>query len=145
MTYNPLAMGTDVGQSNRKPATNNTGSTIPKATPVRILADGTVGLINPSVESHVDAIAGLTKTVVPNGGVVDVITAGIIEDIATTIPIGSVVYLSKTGGLTDIKPSIGVNGFAVGDWVIRLGVIAKNQNNPVLKDILVGIQVLGQL
>jgi hypothetical protein len=54
-------------------------------------------------------------------------------------------YIDKTGNLTDIKPSIGVNSFIAGDFVISVGVIAKNATNPANKDLVISIDVIGQL
>lgn len=146
MTYNPLT-GTipySVLASARL-GTNSTGGTIIKGTPVRITTSGTLALINPSAETDVDGLAGLVKDNVADGNSTDVISAGTIENITTLANVGDTVYMSKSGGITNLKPSIGVGGFVSGDWIIRLGVIAKNQANPLLKDIVVNIQFVGQL
>lgn len=146
MSYNPLAaIPPEAVKANARPGVNSTGSTITKGTPVRITPSGTLALIDPSVESQVDGLAGLVKNNVLDGDSVDVISAGTIENITTTASVGDTVYMSKTGGITNIKPSIGVGGFVAGDWIVRLGVIAKNQTNPLLKDIIVNIQFIGQL
>jgi hypothetical protein len=55
------------------------------------------------------------------------------------------VYISKLGTLTNIKPSLGINGFGEGDFIIKIGMIAQNADNVLNKDLLVGIQVMGQL
>lgn len=146
MSYNPLAaIPPQSVPANARPGTNATGGTIIKATPVRITSSGTLALINPSAETEIDGLAGLVKNNVTDGNAVDVISAGTIENITTLANVGDTVYMSKAGGLTNTKPSIGVGGFVAGDWIIRLGVIAKNQTNPLLKDIVVNIQFVGQL
>jgi hypothetical protein len=125
-------------------ANNNTGSTILKGTPVRITPTG-VATIDLSNESSANAVAGIVKADIANAQAGDIINTGIIEDITTLASIGDIMYISKSGGLTNIKPSEGVNGFTFGDWVIRVGVVTKNNDNPLLKDLLVNIQIVGEL
>lgn len=146
MTYNPNTANTPESVlSNARPGTNSTGFTIIKATPVKITTLGAIALIDPSVEADVDGLAGLTKDNVIDGSAIDVVSAGTIENITTLANVGDTVFVSKGGYLTNVKPTIGSGGFVSGDWVIRLGVIAKNQVNPLLKDIVVNIQFVGQL
>lgn len=146
MSYNPLtATIPDSVLSNARPGTNSTGSTIIRATPVKINTDGTLGLVDPSVEVDIDGLAGLTKDNVTDGSATDVVSAGTIENITTLANVGDTMFLSKAGSLTNQKPSIGVAGFVAGDWIVRLGVVAKNQTNPLLKDLVVNIQFVGQL
>jgi len=125
-------------------AYNNSGSVIVKATPVRLTPTG-AALIDVTDEASANAIAGLIKANIANAEVGDIVNSGVIEDITTSATIGDIMYVSKSGDLTNIKPSIGVNGFITGDWVIRVGVIAKNNDNAILKDILVNIQIIGEL
>lgn len=125
-------------------ANNITGVTILKTTPVRITSSG-VALINVSDETSANAIAGLVKANIANAQAGDVVNTGIIDDITTSAAIGDIMYVSKSGGLTNIKPSDGVNGFAVGDWVIRVGVVTQNGDNPALLDLMVNIQIVGVL
>jgi hypothetical protein len=124
--------------------TNDTGSTLLKATAVRLTSTG-VSTIDVSNEASANAIAGLMKANIANAQVGDVINTGIIDDVTTSASIGDIMYISKSGGLTNIKPSDGVNSFSSGDWVIRVGVIAKNSDNFALKDLMVNIQIVGQL
>lgn len=146
MSYNPLtATIPDSVLSNARPGTNSTGSTIIRATPVKINTSGSLGLVDPSVEADIDGLAGLVKDNVLDGSATDVVSAGTIENITTLANVGDTLYLSKAGSLTNQKPSIGVAGFVAGDWIVRLGVVAKNQTNPLLKDIVVNIQFVGQL
>lgn len=146
MSYNPLtATIPESVLSNARPGTNSTGFTIIRATPVKINADGSIGLVDPSIESDIDGLAGLTKDNVLDGSAIDVVSAGTLENITTLANVGDTLYLSKAGSLTNQKPSIAVAGFVAGDWIVRLGVIAKNQVNPLLKDLIVNIQFVGQL
>ena len=121
MSYNPLtATIPDSVLSNARPGTNSTGSTIIKATPVKIETAGTLGLVDPSVEADIDGLAGLVKDNVTDGSAVDVVSAGTIENITTLANVGDTLYLSKAGSLTNQKPSIGVAGFVAGDWIVRV-------------------------
>lgn len=125
-------------------AYNQTGITMIKGTPIRLSPTG-AALISISNEDSANAIAGLLKANILDATVGDIVNSGIIEDISISASIGDIIYVSKSGGLTNIKPSIGVAGFDSGDWVIRVGVIAKNNDDPLLKDILVNIQIVGEL
>lgn len=150
MTYNPLWVtqgnieATKTQRSIRR-VYNNTAGVITKATPVRINAAGNLSTIDPANEAHIDGFVGLAYDDIPAYSEGDVIFSGTISNITIGASFGDVVYLSKSGTLTTTKPSIGVAGFNIGDWVIRLGVIAKNQDNPTIKDLIVNIQFLGQL
>ena len=143
MSYNPLASGTPtISRSTARVAANNTGSLIPKCIPVKATAFG-MDLMDPSNEADVDSL-GVTKTSIIDGGSGDVVTSGLIEDCGLAFAAGDVVYVSASGGTTNTKPSPGVNGFAAGDFVIRLGVITLN-TNPSLRDLILSIQITGQL
>lgn len=145
MTYNPTARGIpSLARAASRLLANNTGNTVAKATPVRLSATGLLP-IDVSNESQANAIAGLTKIDITNLSIGEVVSSGILENISTSAGIGDIMYVSKSGDLTNIKPSIGVNSFVTGDWVIRVGAIAKNNDNPVQKDILVNIQIVGEL
>lgn len=125
-------------------APNNTGVTLTKSTPVRLTPTG-LETIDVSNEASANAIAGLMKADIANGGVGDIVNTGILDDIGSSAAIGDIMYVSKSGNLTNIKPSDGVNGFTIGDWVIRVGVVAKNIDNPSLQDLLINIQIVGVL
>lgn len=145
MSYNPNASGIpSVARASSRNSLNDSGSPLLKGTPVRATATG-IDVVDVSVEAEVFLIIGIVRSDTADSLQGEVIGCGLLEDITTSIVVGSGVWLSKTGTLTDVKPSIGVGGFLVGDWVIRLGVIAKNTSNPVLKDLLINIQIIGQL
>lgn len=124
---------------------NNTGSTIVKATPIRIDSLGDIATIDLSVEDESLAIVGVTSESISDGASGTIVTSGKVTDITTTATFDDIMYVSKTGTLTNIKPDIGVSGFAAGDFVISVGVISKNETNPSLKDLTVNIQIVGQL
>ena len=146
MTYNPLVMSPYSTPANARKGYNNTGSAIAKAVPIKVDAAGNIAPINPSLEGDVLALAGLTKELVFHGNIGDIVTSGTIENVSITgASFGDSVYVSKTGGLTINKPSIGAYGFVAGDWVIKVGVLAKNATNPALYDLIVNIHIFGQL
>lgn len=125
---------------------NDHGDVILKATPVRITSLGRLEKVNVSNESQMQAIAGVLKADLLAGESGSIIPSGILENITLGgATFGDLIYVSKTGDLTNVKPSIGVGGFVAGDFVIKVGVIAKNLVNPSNKDLLVSITIVGQL
>jgi hypothetical protein len=101
--------------------------------------------IDISNEIEANSIAGITRTIINGYGQGEIVTAGLLEDIGAIGTVGDVFYVDKLGGLTNIKPSIGINSFIANDWVIRVGVLASNNSNPVLFDLLVNISIVGAL
>lgn len=143
MGYSPNSGTPNISRSTARQAGNNTGTTIPKTMPVKITATG-IETIDPAVETDIDAFAGLTGNSTNNGDVAEVVTSGIITNSGLTYSAGTVIYVSKSGGITDTKPAIGVGGFVAGDFVIRLGIVVENVN-PLLRDVILNIQLIGQL
>jgi hypothetical protein len=135
------------GASNalEKEMDNNSGSTITKLTPVRVNSDGEMDEIDPSVEAEALSTIGVVKANTADSASGVVVLSGILEDVSTAIAVGSPVFLSKTGGITDVEPDIGSGGFEEGDFVIKIGTIMENSSNPSLKDLHVNIQLVGQL
>jgi hypothetical protein len=125
--------------------TNNTGATIPKGTPVRINTSGELDFVNVSIENEVVNIAGVASQSIPTASAGVFLSSGKIEDITTTADFGDFIYISKSGNFTNAKPTIGVGGFLASDFVISVGVVAKNESNPTLKDLIINIDVQGQL
>ncbi len=143
MSYNPFtksSFGQGVGRVNQ----NQSGISIPKGSPVMLTSSG-MALVDVSNEANVDALAGVVKEDVTNSSTGNIVSSGTIENVITSFAIGSTVYINKIGLLTNVKPSLGVNGFGEGDFVVKIGMIAPNGVNPTNKDLLVGIQVMGVL
>ena len=149
MTYDPRLFGfssTSIPASKLSSVINNsTGITIPKYTPVRIDTSGNMALVDVSIEATALAIVGITTEDVLNGVTGNVSLNGQFLNIVMTASFGDIIYVAKDGSLTNIKPSDGVSGFVVGDFVIRIGVITKNEANPLLKDIFLNIGIVGQI
>lgn len=143
MTYRPYSALTATGISDTRP--NNSGITISKGIPVRINSSGELDFINVSVESQALSVAGVASENIPNTQSGTFLTTGKVSDITTTASFGDLLYIDKTGSLTNIKPSIGVNSFVSGDFVVSVGVVAKNSSNPLLKDLVIMIDIIGQL
>lgn len=124
---------------------NASGITIPVTTPVKIRPDGDIDFINVSIETDVFALAGVVSSTTNAGLQAPVVISGRIFDINSVFTFGDPVYINKSGFLTNIKPSIGVNNFVSGDYVVRVGTIAKNANNPILQDLILTLSLVGQL
>lgn len=147
MSYNPNFTGNAASASVAvmDNILNMTGSTITAGTPVKLDSSGELALIDPSLEADVLSIAGVVVSNIPSGSSGDVVGSGRLLNLSTSAVLGAPVFLSKTGGITDVKPDIGVGGFVSGDFVVGLGIIAKNKINPVNKDLILNIRIIGQL
>jgi hypothetical protein len=143
MSYRPYtaikATGLELGYQ------NNSGSTLTKGTPLCQKSSGYVDFINVSLEADVFAFIGIAGANISNATRGPVTTNGRVENVTVTGTFGDAIYVSKTGGLTNVKPDIGVGGFLAGDFVLRVGTIAKNETNPALKDIVLEVRLIGQL
>jgi hypothetical protein len=140
-----LSSGGAGGASVEMSMVNNSGSSINARTPVRVNATGGVSPVDPSIEDEAFAIVGITKAFASNGSSVDIVTSGRLENIVTSATFDDRVYLSSTGGITEVKPDLGVGGFVAGDFVISLGVIAENQTTPGNRDLIINVELIGQL
>lgn len=145
MSYSPLSNGVPpLSRSSARLAVNPTGTPISKGVPIRLTPSG-MTTIDVSNEIEANSIAGITRTIINSFGQGEIVTAGLLEDIGAIGVVGDVFYVDKLGSLTNIKPSIGINSFVAGDWVIRVGVLAANNTNPGLFDLLVSISIVGAL
>jgi hypothetical protein len=124
---------------------NDSGVSITKLTPVAITSAGGIKSVGVAVEAESLGCIGIAFADINNTASGIIITNGRLVTSGTSFALASILYVAKTGGLTDSKPSIGVAGFVSGDWVIRIGAVAKNLTNPAAKDILVNVSVIGQL
>lgn len=150
MTYRPYnniiqEASQSGGASQNIELTNNSGSAITNLQPVSVDANGDIKGTNVTSENDAVKFLGLASENIADGQAGNIVTSGRISNISTSLGLGSYVYVSKTGGLTDVLPSEGVDGFLAGDYVLRVGVIARNQDNPLNKDILLSPALIGQL
>ena len=133
------------GVATQSTVVNGSGETIPALTPVSVNYMGTLQGIDVSDETSALTVIGVTIASIPNGQSGVVVTQGRIVDVALSFNVGDYIYVSKTGELMNYLPETGEGGFSVGDYIIRIGVIAKNESNPAKKDMFVGISIIGQL
>lgn len=132
-------------QSTQSTLMNNTGITLPALTPVRVNGDGEMETIDVSVDTSALSVVGVTSEDVSNGVSGIIVTHGRVLDITTSFAVGDYVYVSSTGDMTNILPEVGSDGFVASDFIIRLGVVAKNETDSNKKDLFVGISIVGQL
>jgi hypothetical protein len=146
MTYRPYdkiieQAVVEVGVIRRTNAENQSGQTIPILSVVSIDATGRIKQTDVSVEAEAKSLCGITLQSIADNSTGEIATDGIVENITTSLTFGDLVYLSKTGTLTNIIPEIGIGGFVAGDAVIRVGVIARNAANPSNKDLVLRIEL----
>jgi len=125
--------------------TNGSGGPVSALTPVSLNASGTFKIIDVSVELDALRAVGITSESILNATDGSVFGFGRMTNVTTLFALGDVLYVSKIGTLTTTLPSIGVDGFLAGDFVIKIGKIAKNQQNPSNKDLIVQVELIGQL
>jgi hypothetical protein len=149
MTYNPRLRGSILDAAAVRSAIpsrpNGSGGSLNKGQPVRLDSSGQLLKIDPGVEAEARACLGLVAQSISPSGSSEVITQGRLVDVTVSGSVGEVLYISKTGELSNVQPSIGVGGFVAGDFVVSVGVIASNLTNPLLKDVMVDVKVVGQL
>jgi hypothetical protein len=135
----------DASSSVKRTFLNNSGSSISALTPVRQNASGDLREIDVSEESEVIGMLGITETVIANGNSGSVVLSGLLKEVTTSFNVGDVLYLSPSGELTSEVPDIGIAGFSAGDFIVQVGKVLKNEDDDLEKDILVQINVRGQL
>jgi len=148
VSYSPKFRGATSSaptQSVQNTFNNSTGVTILKLMPVYSNTSGDIALIDVSNEAQALAAVGITAENISHLSSGKVISSGRLEDVSISYAFGSALFISKTGTLTNVKPSVGSGGFEIGDFAIHVGVVVKNIGNPALKDILMSVGVVGQL
>lgn len=124
---------------------NQSGSSIPALTLVAQDPSGNLIMIDPSNYAQVSEIIGVTNTLIPTTSSGTVTLSGIIPNITTSFNIDDVLYLNTNGTLTTTVPDIGNGSFVAGYYIVQVGKITVNTNNPSNKDLLVSINVVGQI
>lgn len=149
MSFRPYSAIVAAAQaSNSKltfPMANDSGSAIAIYQPVCLDGSGKIKDVDVSVEQDSLTVLGISTQAISNGSYGTIITHGRLENISTALNFGDYVYVSKAGGLTSTLPNIGVDGFLAGDFVIRVGLIVKNKDIPAQKDLVVNLELIGQL
>lgn len=126
---------------------NNSGSTINSLVPVRINTSGDMAVVDVSIEAQAMSVVGLTLASVNHGNIGLIVTSGTVYNIGGSWGYGDVLYINKNGTLTNIKPDIGLGSpaFAIGDFIVRIGVVSRQPGSPTQKNLILQVQVLGQL
>lgn len=125
---------------------NNSGSSIAELSAIYIDGNGDIDKVDVSNENTITTFIGITQATIANASTGPVALQGRIANITTSFNFGDYVYVSAVPGiLTNILPAVGSNGFVSGDFLIRVGVIAKNSSNPLQKDLLIDLEIIGQL
>lgn len=123
---------------------NNSGLTILTHTPVKLNTNGELSLIDVSIDDDILNLVGISNEMILTGSAGEIVTQGKVSNI-TSFSFGDHIYVSKTGGLTNILPSEGIGGFVSGDWVVKVGTIGKDEFDPLIKNLFINIQIVGQL
>lgn len=148
MAYNPNYFLPNAKAPSRAIVTgyqNGTVSTIAKTVPVSADSSGKLTITDVTSETSVNAFVGITQSSIPSSANGSVVSGGRLEDVTTSLNIGDPVYLGLSGTLISTKPDYGVAGFAIGDFVVFLGVVVKNEFDNTKKDIQLMIETIGQL
>lgn len=151
MAYNPLYRGKTSKAPSRAVSTgyeNGTLSGILMARPVSADTNGKIALTDASDEDSISRFVGISAELIPSSTNGQVISAGRAEALGAQMgdfTYGDPVYLGKNGILIKTRPDVGIEDFEVGDWVVFLGVVVKNEFDPGEKDIQLMIEVIGQL
>ena len=148
MAYSPYFFNknsTGTSQATGSSYQNGSGSTIAQGVLVSVNSSGQIAPTDTTSETSVLGIVGFTTVSMPNGSTAQIIDNGRLENITTSFIPGTHLYLDTTGNLTNIQPSVGVNGFIAGDFVVSVGMVVVNQFNPSLYDLKLMIAVIGQL
>lgn len=124
---------------------NGSGGTLTALKLVRQNTAGNIFSVDPSDESQVLRILGVLSDSTDDAVSGVVIFSGRLLNISTSFAVGDVLFLSKSGGYTVTAPEIGVGGFLAGDWIVRVGQITKNEDNPSNKDFKVELDIVGVL
>ena len=122
---------------------NNNGGSIAGVTPVVVDNLGGIDIID--VASFSNKTLGVTTATVGSGSNGEIILSGIIENVSIGFNKGEQLFVSKSGGLTNVEPSVGVNGFVAGDALIIVGEVTENSTTPANKDLLVNIRFIAEL
>ena len=149
MSYSPSSFqpqGTGTAEGLATNYTNASAVTaIPQAQAVSVNNSGLIVPLDVSSQASWQAFVGYAKVRIPTSTVGPVIANGRLQNVTTSYPVGTALYIDTNGNPTNIIPSVGVNGFVSGDMVIFMGVLVPNEVNPSELDIAVFTQMVGTL
>ena len=130
---------------------NQSFFTVTKGQPVRMDGSGEMQAIDITNDTAL-RLFGIATEEILNTGTGEIATHGRVEDVVITAILGDILYVKSDGTLigsseftSGDEPTIGEDGYLVGDHVLKVGIVAKNVANGAKKDIIVHIQTMGQL
>ena len=124
--------------------TNGAGGLIPQGTPVRVDSTGKANVVDVSVPAQCKAVIGLAYADIANGASGYIATDGRVPaPLSLTPTAGDSIYVSHSGGLTNVVPDI--VPFASGDSMVYVGTAVPNLANPSLFDIVIDISLIAEL
>jgi hypothetical protein len=148
MSYSPFFRGSQGKGSGRSTCTNfqnGTIGTLLPGTPVCINASSQLVFLDMTDQASVQNLVGLVTSRIPIGAIGPVTDNGRLENITMPFSIGDALYINYDNTLTTTKPDLAQPGFVPGMFCIFIGVVVKNEFDPLLKDIKLMISVIGEL
>jgi hypothetical protein len=128
------------------PVKNTTGSTISKGAVVSVDGAGELILTDVSISTRATKVLGVASENILSGNSGLICVNGKIDNLTTSLGFGDRAFLSSTAGaLTATVPSIGVDGFVSGDYVISVGLIIQDPSTPGQKNLVVNMDIVGTL
>lgn len=119
---------------------------IPQTQACSVNGSGLIVPLDVTNQASWQAFVGYAQARISMSSLGPVIANGRLQNITTSYPVGTALYVGIDGNPTNIVPSVGVNGFVSGDIVIFMGVIVPNEANPFTElDIALFTQMVGTL
>jgi len=142
MSYSPNFRGDTTNATSRSSRSltsnyqNGSGFSLDQCTPVAVNSFGQLISVNVSSVANIKAFLGVAGEDLPNAAFGSVYDGGRLEEVdLPAFSVGDALYVAKDGFLTNVTPEIGMAGFVAGDHIVFIGVVVKNEFNPLLKDL----------
>jgi hypothetical protein len=150
LTYRPynaiISQAAEISGTTNVDLQNNTGGILPALKPVCVNNSGGMKAIDVNNETDCLNSVGVLIEQTLNSEFGSVTRVGKINNVNSLgFAFRDVIYVNKNGDLTNVVPVTGSNGFVAGDFVVRMGKIVKNQTDTLQKDLLVSVEIVGQL
>ena len=149
MAYSPFSFNPESLGSARSLVTDYTNASaitaIPQAQACSINSSGLLVPLDVSMQSSWQNFVGYANVRIPPSTLGQIIANGRLQNITTSYPVGTALYVDTNGNPTNVIPTYGVNGFAAGDMIIFMGVLVPNEANPSEIDIALFTQMVGVL
>lgn len=149
MAYSPFSFNPESLGSARALVTDyqnaSLSTAIPQGMACSINNAGKLVPLDVSNQASWQNFVGYAYVRIPASAIGPIIANGRLQNITTSYPIGSALYIDTNGNPTNIIPTYGVNGFVSGDMVIFSGVLVPNETNPLETDIALFTQMVATL